>query len=70
MEILEGYGLGPKIQRLLQRFWGDKEVVMKSGSYCGQQFITERGVTQGAPVPPTVFNIVVDSLVREVLLEI
>ena len=30
----------------------------------------ERGVTQGDPVSPTVFNIVVDTVVRVVLLEV
>ena len=30
----------------------------------------EIGVTQGEPVSPTIFNIVVDAVVREVLLEI
>ena len=33
-------------------------------------FNTERGVTQGYPVSPTIFNIVVDAVVRAVLLEV
>ena len=31
---------------------------------------TERGVTQGEPVSPKIFNILVSAVVREVLLEV
>ena len=43
---------------------------MKIGRFYGQPFRTDRGVTQGDPVSPTVFNIVVDAVVRKVLLEV
>ena len=33
MEILREYGLGPRLQRLLQRYWDGKRVVTKSGKY-------------------------------------
>ena len=45
MEILGGYDLGPKIQRLLQRYWDGQKVVPKAGNYYGRPFSTERGVT-------------------------
>ena len=69
MEIIRGYGLGPKLQRLIHRLWDKQEVVSKSGKFFGSLFRTERGVTQGDPVSPTIFNIVVDVVVREVLLK-
>ena len=43
-------------------------VVTKAGRFYVQPFITERVVTQGDPVFPTVFDIVVGALVRTVLM--
>ena len=45
-------------------------MVPKVRRFYGQKFGTERGVTQGYPVSPTIFNIVVDAVVRAVLLEV
>ena len=36
----------------------------------GEVFGTRIGVTQGDPKSPTIFNIVVDAVVREVLVEV
>ena len=69
MEILRGCGLGTKIQRLLQWYCDGKKVVPKSGNFYGRPFSTGRGVTQGYPLSPTIFNIVVDAVVRTALLE-
>ena len=44
-------------------------MVPKAGRFYGWYFRTEIVVTQGGPVSPTVFNIVVDAVVRAVLLE-
>ena len=70
MEILSGYGLGPKLQRLLQRYWGGQRVVPKSGKYYGRPFSTGRVVTQGDPVSLNIFNIVVDAVFRAYLQEV
>ena len=45
-------------------------VVPKAGRFYGRTFRTERGVTQGDPVSPTIFNILVDAVVRAVLMEV
>ena len=45
-------------------------VVTKAGKYYGQPFSTDRGVMQGDPVSLTLFNIIVDSVVRATLQEI
>ena len=45
-------------------------MVTNSGKYYGQPFSMGRGVTQGDPVSPTIFNIIVDAVVRETIQEI
>ena len=70
MGIMRGYGLGPNFQRLIQRFWDEQAVVPNVGRFYGRPFRTERRVTQGDPILPKVFNIVVGAVVREVRLEV
>ena len=62
--ILEGYGVGPGARRLLCNYWRRLTMVARAGGYYGAAFKGERGVTQGAPLSPTIFNVVVDAVVR------
>ena len=39
-------------------------VVARAGGYYGAAFKGARGVTQGYPLSPTIFNVVVDSMMR------
>ena len=39
-------------------------MVAHAGGYYGTAFRGERGVTQGDPLSPTIFNVVVDAVVR------
>ena len=39
-------------------------MVARAGGYYGTGFKGERGVTQGDPLSPTIFNVVVDVVVR------
>ena len=39
-------------------------MVARTGSYYGKGFKGEQGVTQGDPLSPTIFNVVVDAVVR------
>ena len=39
-------------------------MVARAGGYYGTGFKGERGVTQGDPLSPTIFNVVVDAVVR------
>ena len=64
MKILRGYGLGPRLQQLLQRYWYGQRVVPNSGKYYGCPFSTGRGMTQGDPLYLKMFNIIMDALVR------
>ena len=39
-------------------------MVAREGGYYGAAFKGDRGVTQGDPISPTIFNVVVDEVVR------
>ena len=64
LEILEGYGVDPKSRRLLPNYWHRLTMVAKAGDYYGTAFEGERGMTQGNPLSPAIFNVVVDAVVR------
>ena len=64
LDILKGYGVGERIRRLLKVYWGRTTMVARAGSYYGKGFNGGRGVTQGDPLSPTIFNVVVDAVVR------
>ena len=64
LEILEGFGVGPRARRLLRAYWGKSTMVARAGGYYGDGFKGVRGVTQGDPLSPTIFNVVVDAVVR------
>ena len=64
LEILEGYGVSPSARRLLTIYWRHLTMVARSSGYYGEAFKGARGVTQGDPLSPTIFNVVVDTVVR------
>ena len=63
LEIMEGYGVGPRVCWLLWTYWGRLRMVAKVGGYYGSAFQLSRGVTQGYPLSPTIFNVAVDAVV-------
>ena len=64
LDILEGYGMVPQACWILQTYWSRLKMVAGAGGYYGAAFKEARGVTQGDPIPPTIFNVVVDEVVR------
>ena len=64
LEILEGCGMGPQARWLLWIYWGKLTMVARVGGYYGEAFKEDQGVTQGDPLSPTIFNVVVDVVVR------
>ena len=58
------------LQFLLGRYWECKRLVPRSRRYYDRPFKMGQGVTQGDPVPPTIFNIVVNAVVRATLWEV
>jgi hypothetical protein len=65
LQILREYGVGERILLLLTNFWESLLVVARQQGYYSQPFRSERGTTQGDIASPTIFNIVVDAVVRE-----
>jgi hypothetical protein len=63
--ILEGYGAGPRLVRLVRTYWRDAIMVCRGSGYYGTPFKAGRGVTQGGPLSAKLFNILVDAVVRE-----
>ena len=55
--------VGPRARRLLRAYWGKSTIVARAGGYYGTGFKGARGVTQGDPLSPTIFNVVVDTVV-------
>ena len=65
MEIMEGYGVGPNMMRLIRTFWDEQKLVCRAAKRYGEPFKASRGVTQGGPLSPKIFNIMVDAIVRK-----
>ena len=64
LEILKEYGVGGRVQKLLMEYWERMTMVARAGSYYRKGFKGGMGVTQGDPLSPTIFNVVVDAVVR------
>ena len=49
---------------LLAVFWDQQKVVTRQNGYHGPHFKATRGDTQGRLITPTLFNLIVDNVVR------
>ena len=67
MEILGGYGMGKRMERLVAHHWDNLMFVPKVKRFLWKPFSTGRGVMQGDPHSPILFNIVADTVVRATL---
>jgi hypothetical protein len=64
--ILEGYGAGPRMIRLIRGYWRDAIMVCRASGNYGTPFKAGCGVTQGGPLSAKLFNIlVVDAVAHE-----
>ena len=52
------------MRQLLREYWNNSTMVAREGGYYGTGFNGQRGMTQGDPLSPTIFNMVVDAVVR------
>ena len=65
IQILRDRGVGEKALRLIARFWKGAQLVCRAGGSYGRKFSAYRGVPQGGPLSPRIFNLMVDAVVRE-----
>ena len=65
LDILKAYGVGPKMLKVISYFWDHAVLVCRAGGCYGEPFRARRGVTQGGPFSPRIFNTMVDAIVRE-----
>ena len=55
----------PCVLRLIKSFCDNEVLVCRAAGYYGHPFKSERGVIQGDPLSPTIFNLMLDAIVRE-----
>jgi hypothetical protein len=65
IEIMTGYGVGPKLLCLQGKFWEQAEMVCRAGGSFGKLFAAFQGITQGGPLSSLMFNACVDAVIRE-----
>ena len=64
LQNLVGTRAGPQIWGLLQEFWDKQEVVTQQGGFHGTPFNSSIGTTQGDLSSLTLFNVVLESVIR------
>ena len=62
LDIMAGYGVGHRNIRILQTYWARIQMAEKVGVHYGTDFHNHRRITQGDPLSPTMFNVVVDAV--------
>jgi hypothetical protein len=62
--------VGPKILQLIIIFWEQSELICKAVRDSRPVFKAKYGITQGIPVLPTIFSLMVDASVRAWLVKI
>ena len=65
LKIIEAYGVSPNMLRVIRYFWDHAVLVCHAGGVLGEPFRARRGVTQGGPLSPRIFDTMVDAIVRE-----
>ena len=63
MKILVGYGIGPQTERILRFYWEHLFMVAQAERYYSNPFKVHQGVTQGYPLSPTLFNMIMDAVI-------
>ena len=65
--ILVKYGLGPSAIHLLQRYRDCLTMYLRAGGYFGYHFEGQHGMTQGDPLSPKIFNMVVNTVLQNLI---
>ena len=61
LELLDAYGVGHRTVRLLRTYWDQLIMVAKAYGYFRRPFKGYQVVTQGDPLSPKIFNVVLDA---------
>ena len=56
--------MGPRTLLILQAYWAWLQMAEKAGGHYGPVFQSYRGVTQGDPLLPAIFNMVVGAVIQ------
>ena len=64
LDILAVYGLGSSKIRILRTYWYRLQVTAKVGGHYRTTFQSHHRVTQGDPLLPTIFKLVVYAIIR------
>ena len=64
IRVLQGYGVGANLLRLIQASWAGDTMIPRQAGYYGRPFKDNRGVRQRDILSPLIFNIMVDAVVR------
>ena len=56
--------MGPRACQLFRTYWCQMKMVASAGGYYWEAFTGAQGVTQGDLLSPTIFNTVIDTVVR------
>ena len=67
MEIMGGYRMVQNTTRLIAHHWENLILVPRAKSFLRTPFGMGRGVTQGDPASPMIFNIIFDTVARATL---
>ena len=64
LEIIKEYGVVPRALRIIQMYWKWITMIARAGGYYEPPLKGYHGITQGYPISPTIFNVVVDTIIR------
>lgn len=64
LTLLRSHGVGGRLIALLRNYWLANQVAVKQQGCYGPAFSTGRGVTQGDILSPGIFNLVMDTVAR------
>jgi ribonuclease HI len=63
-ETLALYGFGPTAIKLIQQGYDDEVRVKLGGAISQSSYTSKRGIRQGCPISPLIFNLVMDRVLR------
>ena len=64
--MLRAYGVGGKLLKAVQSFYGDSWVCVRVGNDVSEWFLLNAGLRQGCMMSSWLFNVYMDGVVREV----